>query len=531
MEPPELLAATLAALPMAAVALDRNGIVLACNALAEASLGCGRDSPGRPFREAAPRHAIPEIVVAAERALSGGLPEPFDAVDASGAGVRCRVAAVRSGDVELLLLTAEDRRELSALLARLRALEGDVQASRSETDTARAAHVASNDELRATNAELQARVAELRDALEINRHKDDFLAMLAHELRNPLAPILSAMQVIRRHPANEEVVHRAQEIVERQVRHQARLLDDLLDVSRITRGRIRLRRAPVELRSAVSAAVEATRPLIDARSHALTVVLPETPLRLEADPTRLIQIIANLLDNAAKYTSPGGQITLAARQDGDAVVLSIRDTGVGIPLDMQSRVFELFTQVDAPIARSLGGLGLGLTLVRRLTELHGGAVAVASDGPGRGSEFTVRLPIGQAEPAPEATTPGARGRRHVLVIEDNADAREMLRVALELDGHRVETAEDGPRGVEVALRTTPDVILVDIGLPGLDGYAVGRRLRAALGDRVTLVALTGYGQSEDRRRTSEAGFDAHLVKPVDPDVLGRALAAGFRTAA
>jgi signal transduction histidine kinase len=531
MEPPELLAATIAALPMAAVALDRNGVVLACNGLAEASLGCGRDAAGQPFRESGARHAIPEIVAAAERALSGGLPEPFDAVDASGAGVRCRVAAVRSGDVELLLLTAEDRGELSALLARVRALEGRVQASRSETDTARAAHVASSDELRATNAELQARVAELRDALEINRHKDDFLAMLAHELRNPLAPILSAMQVIRRHPANEDVVQRAQEIVERQVRHQARLLDDLLDVSRITRGQIRLRRAPVELRSAVSAAVEATRPLIDARSHTLTVALPETPLRLQADATRLIQIIANLLDNAAKYTSPGGQIALAARQDGDVVVLSVRDTGVGIPLDMQSRIFELFTQVDAPIARSLGGLGLGLTLVRRLTELHGGAVAVASDGPGRGSEFTVRLPIGQAEPAPEATTPGAHGRRHVLVIEDNADAREMLRVALELDGHRVESAEDGPRGVEVALRTTPDVILVDIGLPGLDGYAVGRRLRAALGDRVTLVALTGYGQSEDRRRTSEAGFDAHLVKPVDPEVLSRALAAGFRTAA
>jgi two-component system, sensor histidine kinase len=209
----------------------------------------------------------------------------------------------------------------------------------------------------------------------------------------------------------------------------------------------------------------------------------------------------------------------------------VRDTGIGIPLDMQGRIFELFTQGDVPIARSLGGLGLGLTLVRSLTELHGGTVEVKSEGPGRGSEFIVRLPVGSAHAADatEDATPPAR--RRVLVIEDNADAREMLRMALQLEGHQVETAADGVSGVESALRTPPDLVLVDIGLPGLDGYAVARRLRAALGDRVTLVALTGYGQSEDRRRTTEAGFDAHLVKPVDPDVLTRALAAGFRSAA
>jgi CheY-like chemotaxis protein len=326
-------------------------------------------------------------------------------------------------------------------------------------------------------------------------------------------------------------VQRAREIVERQVRHQAQLLDDLLDVSRITRGLIKLRKGAIDARSAVAAAVEAMRPVIDARSHTLSVILPDTPLRLEADPTRLTQMVTNLLDNAAKYTNPSGHIEVSAQHDSGHIVIRVRDTGIGIPQDMHTRIFELFTQGDVPIARPLGGLGLGLSLVRSLTELHDGTVAVQSEGPGRGSEFTIRLPAGKTESGSDTETASTGTARHVLVIEDNADAREMLRMALELDGHRVETAEDGTSGVEAALRSTPDVVLVDIGLPGLDGYAVARRLRAALGQRVTLVALTGYGQTEDRRRTAEAGFDAHLVKPVDPDVLTRALAAGFRTAA
>jgi CheY-like chemotaxis protein len=270
---------------------------------------------------------------------------------------------------------------------------------------------------------------------------------------------------------------------------------------------------------------------VDAHGHTLTVVLPDEPIRIEADPTRLVQIVTNLLDNAVKYTNPGGLIELAAQRDGAHVAVRVRDDGIGIPPDLQPRIFDLFTQGDVPIARSLGGLGLGLSLVRSLTELHGGTVSVHSEGAGHGSQFVVRLPATEAEAPRPAHTTGTPGRRHVLVVEDNADAREMLRMALELDGHRVETAADGAGGVDAALRTTPDVVLVDIGLPGLDGYAVARRLRAALGDRVTLVALTGYGQSEDRRRASEAGFDAHLVKPVDPDVLGRTLATAFRTMA
>jgi two-component system, sensor histidine kinase len=523
MGPPDSLTATIAALPLAALAISRTGDLLAANAAAEQTLGATSG--------ASETDALRAIRAAVAGARSGALPEPFETVDATGATVMIRIGALRLGDIEMLLVVAEHRGDVSALAAQVRLLEEDLRATRTDMDTANAELTAANEELHCANEELQARLAELRDAADASRHKDDFLAMLAHELRNPLAPILSAMQVIRRHPDNLEVVQRAREIVERQVRHQAQLLDDLLDVSRITRGLIKLRKGSIDARAAVAAAVEATRPVIDARTHTLAVMLPDEPLRLEADPTRLTQMVTNLLDNAAKYTNPGGHIEVSAQRDGAHVVICVRDTGVGIPLDLQARIFELFTQGDVPIARPLGGLGLGLSLVRSLTELHGGTVEVRSEGTGRGSEFTLRLPAGTVESKSGAEVASTGAARHVLVIEDNTDAREMLRIALELDGHRVETAADGASGVEVALRTTPDLILVDIGLPGLDGYAVARRLRAALGHRVTLVALTGYGQAEDRRRTSEAGFDAHLVKPVDPDVLSRALASGFRTAA
>jgi signal transduction histidine kinase len=528
----EVLAATIAAVPMAMMAIDASGVVLACNALAAAALGCTPNAVGRPISSVlGPIEGAAEVRAAVDQALRGTLPEPLETVDASGATITCRITRVEHDDLRALLISVEDRSAATALATQIRVLEDEIRAGRLDMDTANAELKTANEELQASNVELNARVAELRDALEASRHKDDFLAMLAHELRNPLAPILSAMQVIRRHSDNHEVVQRAREVVERQVRHQAQLLDDLLDVSRITRGRITLRKTAVDLRAAVAAAVEATRALIDARTHTLTVVMPNDTVRLEADPTRLTQILTNLLDNAAKYTDPGGQIELTARREAGDVVLSVRDSGVGIPLDMQGRIFDLFTQGDVPIARSQGGLGLGLTLVRSLTGLHGGTVEVRSEGRGRGSEFTLRLPIGSAEASTGAAAAGSAGGRHVLVIEDNADAREMLRIALELDGHRVDTAANGLTGVESALRTPPDLVLVDLGLPGLDGYAVARRLRAALGDRLTLVALTGYGQTEDRRRTSEAGFDAHLVKPVDPDVLSRAMAANFRPAA
>ena len=531
MRHPELLTATIAALPMAAMVVSPSGSILVANAAAEQAFGLFAREEGVP-PDAPDSDALRSVQAAvADARRRGTLPAPIETVDALGEGVRIRMSRLCVGDVDALLVVAEQRGEVTALSAQLKLLEEELRASRTDMDTANAELMAANEQLNMANHELQARLAELRDALEASRHKDDFLAMLAHELRNPLAPILSAMQVIRRHPDNSDVVQRAREIVERQVRHQAQLLDDLLDVSRITRGLIKLRKSAIDARSAVAAAVEATRPMIDARTHTLAVLVPDAPLRLEADPTRLTQMVTNLLDNAAKYTNPGGHIEVSAPHDAEHIVIRVRDTGIGIPPDMQTRIFDLFTQGEVPIARPLGGLGLGLSLVRSLAELHGGSIEVRSDGPGRGSEFTIRLPAGKADGGQATETPSPSTARHVLVIEDNADAREMLRLALELDGHRVETAADGTSGVELALQTTPDLVLVDIGLPGLDGYAVARRLRAALGHRVTLVALTGYGQSEDRRRTSEAGFDAHLVKPVDPDVLSRALATGFRTAA
>jgi signal transduction histidine kinase/ActR/RegA family two-component response regulator len=524
----DVLTAVITALPMAAMAISRNGAVLVA---AERTLGVARGAGGAPFDapDGEALRAIRSAILDARR--RGTLPEPLETFDVGGGAVMIRMGILCLDDLDVVLVVAEERGQLNALTAQVRLLEDELRANRSDMDTANAELMAANEQLNSANQELQARLAELRDALEASRHKEDFLAMLAHELRNPLAPILSAMQVIRRHPDNSDVVQRAREVVERQVRHQAQLLDDLLDVSRITRGLIKLRKGAIDARSAVAAAIEATRPVIDARSHTLAVLLPDEPLRLEADPTRLTQMVTNLLDNAAKYTNPGGHIEVSAHHDRGHVIVRVRDTGIGIPLDMQGRIFDLFTQGDVPIARPLGGLGLGLSLVRSLTELHGGTIDVNSDGPGRGSEFTIRLPAGTAEGRGGTETTSTGAARHVLVIEDNADAREMLRMALELDGHRVETAPDGTTGVEVALRTTPDLVLVDIGLPGLDGYAVAHRLRAALGHRVTLVALTGYGQSEDRRRTTEAGFDAHLVKPVDPDVLSRALATGFRSAA
>ena len=526
----EVLTAIITALPVAALVMTRTGAVLAANAAAERTLGVVEAS--RDALYAAPSDALRAIRSAVRDAgRHGHVPTPFETVDASGAALVIRSASLVIEGIGAVVVVAEEHGEAGALTAQVRLLEEELRASRSNVDTENGELVATNEELQRANHELHARLAELRDALEASRHKDDFLAMLAHELRNPLAPILSAMQVIRRHPDNSDVVQRAREVVERQVRHQAQLLDDLLDVSRITRGLIKLRKSAIDARSAVAAAVEATRPVIDARSHTLAVMLPDEPLRLEADPTRLTQMVTNLLDNAAKYTHPGGHIEVSARHEGAHLVVSVRDTGIGIPEDLQARIFDLFTQGDVPIARPLGGLGLGLSLVRSLAALHDGTIDVKSDGPGRGSEFTIRLPAGKAEGARRTETASGGTARHVLVIEDNADAREMLRIALELDGHRVETAADGTSGVETALRTTPDLVLVDIGLPGLDGYAVARQLRAVLGHRVTLVALTGYGQSEDRRRTSEAGFDAHLVKPVDPDVLSRALATDFRTAA
>jgi signal transduction histidine kinase/CheY-like chemotaxis protein len=366
-----------------------------------------------------------------------------------------------------------------------------------------------------------------RELTEADRRKDQFLAMLAHELRNPLAPVQSAVDVIRARNVADPVVRRAREVIERQVRHLAHLLDDLLDVARITEGKIELRRTRVDLGALVADAVSAHRALADARGHRVTVTLPTAPVQVEADPTRLTQIVANLLNNAAKYTPPGGRIAVVAAREGADAVVRVTDDGIGIPAETLPRIFDLFAQGPDSLARSEGGLGLGLTVVRRLVELHGGSVTARSEGPGKGSVFVVRLRPAAESPAPAHAEPRAAGSaavpRHVLVVEDLDDAREMLRLTLELDGHRVTVAADGAAALEAVRASLPDVALVDIGLPGMDGYEVARRLRATAGARIRLVALTGYGQPDDRDRARQAGFDAHLVKPVDPDALARAL--------
>jgi two-component system CheB/CheR fusion protein len=372
-------------------------------------------------------------------------------------------------------------------------------------------------------------------AREADRHKSEFLAMLGHELRNPLGTMHTALELLNLPEADAATRQQAQEILHRQVRNMTRLIEDLLDLSRVTRGKISLRRERVDLGQVIAHAVQLVQPLLTERRHQLVVELPPDPVILWADALRLQQVIANLLNNAAKYTDPGGQIWLSAalppageKRTGEAreVVIRVRDTGIGIPVDVLPHVFDPFTQAPQSLDRAGGGLGIGLTLVRSLVEMHGGSVTAFSDGPGRGSEFVVRLPLAVEPAVPEAaaTSPGRTSGRHILIVEDNHEHREMLASLLRLWGHQVDTAADGPEGLARALAQPPDVALIDIGLPGLDGYQLAQRLRAAPGSpRPLLVALTGYGQAADRRRAHEAGFDHHLVKPVDLEELRRLL--------
>jgi signal transduction histidine kinase/CheY-like chemotaxis protein len=357
--------------------------------------------------------------------------------------------------------------------------------------------------------------------------KDQFLAMLAHELRNPLAPIRIATQIISMRDTSNPPVQKAREIIDRQVGHLTRLLDDLFDVSRVTSGKVQLRKEAVNLATAVANALEASRGIIQERTHSLSVSLPDEPLFVDADPVRLEQVIINLVNNAARYTPPNGHIAVTATREAGEAVLHVRDDGIGIHASVLPHVFDLFTQGDRSLARSEGGLGIGLTIVRNLVELHGGTITAQSEGPGRGSEFIVRLPLGTPRDVrgePSVNAAAVVPRLNILVIEDNPDGREILRVMLEEDGHQIRAAEDGRSGVELARATRPDVALVDIGLPGLDGYEVARQIRRELGTSIRLIAVTGYGQADDRRKSRDAGFDAHLVKPVAPEALRGALA-------
>jgi signal transduction histidine kinase/CheY-like chemotaxis protein len=379
-------------------------------------------------------------------------------------------------------------------------------------------------EARAVEEGLRRQAEALREA---DSRKNEFLATLAHELRNPLAPLRNGLGVLRLHPITDPIVVQVRDLFERQVQQLSRLVDDLLDVSRIAQGKIELRKQHVNLASMVGQAQQMSDAVLKARRHLVDVALPAEQLWVEGDPARLVQIIVNLLNNAAKYTNPGGRVGVSAERQGSEVVIKVQDNGVGIAPEMLRHVFDLFTQAEWPVDRSEGGLGIGLTLVKRLVELHGGRISAHSAGLGRGSEFVVRLPLcpaGALEAAPSLDRPApAPVSRHILVIEDNADGRESLETLLKLLGHRVEVAEDGRKGLELALATRPDVALIDIGLPGLDGFQVAEQIRAALGPGILLVALTGYGQPEDRRQALEAGFNAHLVKPVELDGLQRLL--------
>lgn len=361
-----------------------------------------------------------------------------------------------------------------------------------------------------------------REIQEGDRRKDEFLAMLSHELRNPLAAITNALECLKESRDDEEIFNSAEQVLDRQVTQMARLVDDLLDVSRITRGKVELRKEIIQLQSAVERAVSASRPMIAARRHDLTVSMPPEDLRLHADPVRLEQVLANLLNNAAKYTEPGGKIFLNVLCDDAQVDIRVRDTGMGIAPHLLPNVFDLFTQGDRSLDRSQGGLGIGLTLVRSLVALHGGQVEAFSEGPRQGSEFVVRLPI-LTEPAEAAASPdGAAAElaptsasRRILLVDDNPDLTATMATLLKKLGHDVRIAADGPSAIDLATDFQPELVLVDIGLPGMNGYEVAHFLRQRLQmEQTFLVAMTGYGQSEDRQRSKEAGFDDHLVKPV-----------------
>jgi signal transduction histidine kinase/CheY-like chemotaxis protein len=369
---------------------------------------------------------------------------------------------------------------------------------------------------RRTKQELRLRVKELADA---DQRKDEFLAMLGHELRNPLAPVVHSVELLGRR--DEKTVQRARDIIRRQSAHLTRLVDDLLDVSRITRGSVKLERRHVALHDIVGPAVETWRHLITQQRQELSIKIPDDPVWLDVDPTRFTQVIANLLHNAAKFTPPGGTIAIVAEQENGWMILRVRDSGEGMSPDVQSHAFELFVQGPPPLDRPRGGLGLGLTLVRRLVELHGGTIEASSGGSGRGSEFTVRVPVVEppmaTESIPGEPDPSTAGARRVLVVEDNEDAREALTLLLEESGHEVRAAADGFEALQEAEQFMPNVVLLDIGLPGLDGYAVARKLRELpCCSGAVLVAITGYGQPEDRALARAAGFDHHLLKPVEP---------------
>jgi signal transduction histidine kinase/ActR/RegA family two-component response regulator len=418
---------------------------------------------------------------------------------------------------------------LDEVQARARALEQSNAALTSEVQIRQTAEVA----LARANSRLESTMAALREA---DRRKDEFLATLAHELRNPLAPVIHAVKLMESPAADEPQRQWGREVIARQVQRMALLLDDLLDVSRITRGRLELRKDYVDLQSLVNSAVETARPLIDAKNHTLTVDLPADPVVLEVDPLRLSQALSNLLTNAAKYTDAQGQIKLTALQDAEGLVVRVSDNGIGIESVVIKGLFEMFSQIDSAIDRAEGGLGIGLALVKGLVALHGGTVQATSPGLGQGSDFTIRLPrpvvverraTGSNKPPSAAILAGPRGK--VVVADDNRDAADSLKLLLELSGYDTFVAYNGQQALDFGAREQPSAFILDVGMPDMTGYEVARRIRQhAWGRSALLVAVTGWGQDDDKERAKAAGFDHHFTKPVNPEAVEQVLVASLR---
>jgi two-component system, sensor histidine kinase len=416
-------------------------------------------------------------------------------------------------NVTLLDRPTTARTLVSAAQAAIRARHRQYQ-TREQLEALREAE----ETLRAREHELETLAERLRSA---DRRKDEFLAMLAHELRNPLAPIRNASELLSRTLPAEPSLQTSIAIVKRQIAHLSRLVDDLLDVSRITQGRIELQRQPVDLGYVIAQAMESVEPLIRQKRHEVALARTESPLYVNGDSARLVQCLSNILTNSAKYTDDGGTIRVDVRKEDHCAVIDVTDNGIGIPTELLPQIFDLFVQSARSLDRSLGGLGIGLSVVYRLIEMHGGRVSAHSEGPGHGARFEVRLPLTTAPDASQAEEMDApTTARRILVVDDNVDAATSMELLLRLDGHTVESVYSPEKAIERARTFDPHVILLDIGLPGMDGYEVARRIRAS-GSHARIVALTGYGREEDIKRALDSGFDSHLVKPVDLQTLKR----------
>jgi PAS domain S-box-containing protein len=495
---------------------DLSGRIIDMNQSAEQTLGWTRDELlGRESTVLIPDELRSEMATLLRRCRRSGRVRDVETVRRRKSGKPLAVS------LTMTLLRDDQQRPVAiAWLAK------DItRRKRAEAERARYAA-----ELERINRDLreniEKRVAAEAEARQEARRREEFLAMLSHELRNPMSALLNAIDVLDR-VLPPEAGREPRQVIQRQAHQIARLMDDLLDVSRVTQGKIEIRRQVVDLTTLVDDALAAVRGAFESRGHELAVDVPDQPLCVEGDPARLRQVIENLLVNAAKYTSIGGHVVLTMGRDGQAAEIRVSDDGIGIPADMLNRIFELFVQSDSTVDGSGGGMGVGLTLVKHLVELQGGTVTASSAGSDQGSTFLVRLPLTHQGPKPVLLPPPVpldAANTKIVLVEDNADARGMLKSLLELDGYQVVAEEDGRRGVETILREKPDVALVDIGLPELDGYGVARQVRSSLSGRdVYLVALTGYGQQKDHTAVLEAGFDEHLVKPVNMDELTRVL--------